>query len=163
MGMKFNQDTSVIEFGDNAAAFVAMSDINGIVHVGFAWKKGKSPTNAFEDLASFVWNERYPTRPFNEFVWYDFHRPVTGGGKNTDDNTAFNIQPVVLEGHVLRERFLGLLPDAEIDQTSRETDQKVIKNSPNWGREVSFNSLPTRFQDVVRQNLIVPAREQGVI
>lgn len=47
MGMKFNQDTSVIEFGDNAAAFVAMSDINGIVHVGFAWKKRQKPYECF--------------------------------------------------------------------------------------------------------------------
>lgn len=163
MGIKFNQDMSVIEFENGSEAFVAMSDIDGTVHVGFAWKKGKSPTNAFENLALFIWNERYPTRSFSEFVWYDFQRSFTGSGNNTDDNTAFNILSVVLEGHVLRERFFGLLPDAELDQSSRETDRKVIGTSPNWDRGLSFNSLPTRFQDVVRQNLIAPAREKGFI
>ncbi|WP_075657585.1 hypothetical protein [Pseudochrobactrum sp. B5] len=54
MGIKFNQNMSVIEFENGSEAFVAMSEIDGVVHVGFAWKKGKSPTNAFEDLAVLV-------------------------------------------------------------------------------------------------------------
>jgi len=133
MTIKFNQDMSVLEFENGSEAFVAMSDIEGTVHVGFAWKKGKSPTNAFEELASFIWKEYYPNRNFNKFVWYDFHRPISANGKNTDDNTAFNILPVVIE------------------------------TSPEWGTAISFCNLPTEFRDRVRQSLIFPAREQGII
>ena len=153
----------VIEFNGGSEAYVATCEVDGLIHVGFALKEGQSPTNAFERLAEFVWDECFGNRVLSDFRWFDLQRHYFDGDSFGDNDDAFVILPVRLKGTVSRKRLGGILPDINVSDAPRCNDAKSIDGPPIWGHRIAYSSLPIGFKDVVRRNIIVPARELGLV